>query len=102
MDDSLFRKDDEDEAILCLNYDGLYGINNINRFLQESNPNLPVQWGVFQYKVGDPILFLESNRFHPLTYNNMKGKTVGIEVFDADNVNVRIQFDIELEKRTVI
>ncbi len=98
VDDSLFRKDDEDEAILCLNYDGLYGINNINRFLQESNPNPPVQWGVFQYKVGDPILFLESNRFHPLIYNNMKGKIVGIEVFDADTVNARIQFDIELEK----
>ena len=98
VDDSLFRKDDEDEAILCLNYDGLYGINNINRFLQESNPNKPVQWGILQYKVGDPILFLESNRFHPLIYNNMKGKIVGIEVFDAGTVNARIQFDIELEK----
>lgn len=98
VDDSLLRKDDEDEAILCLNYDGLYGINNINRFLQESNPNKPVQWGILQYKVGDPILFLESNRFHPLIYNNMKGKIVGIEVFDAGTVNARIQFDIELEK----
>ena len=98
VDDSLFRKDDEDEAILCLNYDGLYGINNINRFLQESNPNKPVQWGILQYKVGDPILFLESNRFHPLIYNNMKGKIVGIEVFDAGTVNARIPFDIELEK----
>ena len=98
VDDTLFRKDDEDEAILCLNYDGLYGINNINRFLQESNPNPPFQWGILQYKVGDPILFLESNRFHPLIYNNMKGRIIGIQIFDSGTVNARIQFDIELEK----
>lgn len=29
----------------------------------------------------------------------MKGKIVRIEVFDADTVNARIQFDIELEKQ---
>ena len=39
VDHSLFVKSDEDEVTLCLNYDGLYGINNINRFLQESNDN---------------------------------------------------------------
>ena len=31
----IFKKRDSDEIILCLNYDGLYGINNINKVLQE-------------------------------------------------------------------
>lgn len=39
VDESLLSSLEPGEAILCLNYDGLYGINNINRFLQESNPN---------------------------------------------------------------
>lgn len=38
VDESLLSSLEPGEAILCLNYDGLYGINNINRFLQESNP----------------------------------------------------------------
>lgn len=38
LDKSLFESQGKDEIILCLNYDGLYGINNINRFLQGSNP----------------------------------------------------------------
>ncbi len=98
VDHTLFVKSDEDEVTLCLNYDGLYGINNINRFLQESNPNPAFSWGIQQYKVDDPVLFLESSRFHPLIYNNMKGKIVKIEVIDEGTVNARIIFDIELEK----
>ena len=31
LDKSLFEAQREDEIILCLNYDGLYGINNVNR-----------------------------------------------------------------------
>ena len=98
VDDTLFTKSDEDEVILCLNYDGLYGINNINRFLQESNPHQAYQWGVQQYKVGDPVLFLESNRFHPLIYNNMKGDIIGIQIHDAGTPNERIEFEIALSK----
>jgi ATP-dependent exoDNAse (exonuclease V) alpha subunit len=48
------------EGILCLNYDGLYGINNINRFLQSSNPNSAVEWGSATYKIGDPVVFNDS------------------------------------------
>lgn len=96
VDDSLLTAVGEDEAVLCLNYDGLYGINNINRFLQESNPNPAFQWDVQQYKVGDPVLFLENNRFHPLIYNNMRGRIVGIEIVDAGAANERIVFDIEV------
>ena len=36
----------EDEIILALNYNGLYGINNINSILQENNPNEAVSVGV--------------------------------------------------------
>ncbi len=96
VDESLLTAAGDDEAVLCLNYDGLYGINNINRFLQESNPNPAVEWDVQQYKVGDPVLFLENNRFHPVIYNNMRGRIVGIDKLDLDTPNERIQFDIEL------
>lgn len=95
LDTSIFDQEDDEQIILCLNYDGLYGINNINRFLQENNPNPPITWGVHNYKVNDPILFNESNRFAPLIYNNMKGRIVDIEVLEETN---QIQFDIELDK----
>lgn len=93
LNESIFEHFGEDEIILCLNYDGLYGINNINRFLQSSNENYAYNWGIQTYKVNDPILFNESERFAPLIYNNLKGKIVGIEMF-----NNKIQFDIELDK----
>lgn len=98
LDSSIFAPAEKDEIILCLNYDGLYGINNINRFLQENNPNPPVTWGIQQYKVNDPILFNESTRFMPVIYNNMKGRIHAIKILDSGNVNHRIQFDIEVEK----
>ena len=92
LDESLFEKDQKDEVILCLNYDGLYGINNINRFLQGRNPNPSVEWGVLTYKIGDRVLFNESKRFSPLIYNNMKGEIVNIVVEES-----KIWFEIELE-----
>ena len=92
LDDSIFEHSGEDEIILCLNYDGLYGINNINRFLQNSNPNRSIIWGINAYKVGDPILFNESNIFSPLIHNNSKGRIVGISPEEQ-----QIWFNIELE-----
>jgi energy-coupling factor transporter ATP-binding protein EcfA2 len=97
LDVSIFAHTEVDEIILCLNYDGLYGINNINRYLQESNSSVPVSWGIQKYKVNDPILFNESNRFAPLIYNNMKGRIVGIDILDSEKPTERIQFDIELD-----
>lgn len=94
---SIFDATEVDEIILCLNYDGLYGINNINRFLQESNLSTPVSWGIQQYKINDPILFNDSGRFAPLIYNNMKGWIVGIEIIDSGEFTERIQFDIKLD-----
>ena len=92
LNDSIFEHSEDDEIILCLNYDGLYGINNINRFLQGNNENEPQQWGIHTYKINDPVLFNESNRFKPLIHNNLKGKILGIEIF-----NDKIQFDIEID-----
>ena len=94
LNESIFKSLNEDEITLCLNYDGLYGINNLNRFLQNGNPSEAVIWGIETYKVGDPVIFNESNRFSPLIYNNLKGRinniiktnetiTFDIEVFDA-------------------
>lgn len=99
VDSSLLSSLKEGEAILCLNYDGLYGINNINRFLQESNSNPPVRWDIQYYKVGDPILFLESDRFRPVIYNNMKGIIRGIDILDSGTYEERIQFDVEVPKQ---
>ncbi len=93
LDESIFEHSDDDEIILCLNYDGLYGINNINRFLQNSNPNQSIVWGINIYKVGDPVLFNESNIFSPLIHNNSKGQIVGIRPEKQ-----QIWFDIELEE----
>lgn len=93
LDNSIFEHSEEDEIILCLNYDGLYGINNINRFLQESNEKKPVSWGVHTYKIGDPILFNESDRFMPVIHNNLKGQIIDIQVSKNS-----IQFDIEIDK----
>jgi hypothetical protein len=95
LDTSIFEHNQHEEIILCLNYDGLYGINNINRLLQENNPQTAIAWGIHKYKVGDPILFNESNRFYPLIYNNMKGRIIQQQVIHETN---EIQFDIELER----
>ncbi len=92
LDDSIFTKAEKDEIVLCLNYDGLYGINNINRFLQNSNTNPSIAWGVGIYKIGDPVLFNESNRFSPLIHNNSKGYIVDIKCEED-----KIWFDIELD-----
>lgn len=95
LDSTVFDKKSEDEIILCLNYDGLYGINNINRFLQENNPSKAYRWGLWTFKVGDPILFNESERFMPVLYNNLKGKIVNIELDDDGEC---IWFSIEVDK----
>lgn len=93
LDESLFEAHAEDEIILCLNYDGLYGINNVNRFLQSSNSNPAITWHVSTYKVGDPVLFNETDRFGPAIYNNLKGRIVAIKEDDG-----HITFDVELDR----
>ena len=93
LEKTLFDNQGRDEIILCLNYDGLYGINNINRFLQSSNSGAATTWGDATYKTGDPVLFNETERFRPAIYNNLKGWIVGISRFSD-----RIQFDVQLDR----
>ena len=95
LNESIFKRSSMDEIILCLNYNGLYGINNINRFLQNNNPSQGIRWGLWTYKVGDPILFNDSQRFSPVLYNNLKGRIVDIELETNGN---RIWFSIEIDK----
>lgn len=93
LDKTLYQTQGGDEIILCLNYDGLYGINNINRFLQSSNPDAATTWGDSTYKIGDPVLFNDTERFRGVIYNNLKGWILGIGHFPD-----RIQFDVQLDR----
>lgn len=90
---TLFENHSPDDIILALNYDGLYGINNINRFLQACNPNPAVTWGPAVYKVNDPVLFSDNDRFRGLIYNNLKGTITAVQAFKE-----RIEFDICLDR----
>lgn len=68
-------KEDEykDHVVLCLNYDGKFGLNNMNNYFQcANNKGEPVVWDEWTYKKGDPVLFNDSKRF-PILYNNLKG-----------------------------
>ena len=66
---------------------------SVNRFLQANNPNKAIEWGDLVYKINDPILFNETQRFGNVIYNNLKGKIVDIKLLDK-----QIEFDIEIEK----
>lgn len=91
--EALRPSSEDDEIVLCLNYDGLYGINNLNRYLQGINPNKAFHFGPHVYKVGDPILFLDSRRFSSVLYNNLKGR-----ISDITLIRRGIVFDLELDK----
>ncbi|MDM7540010.1 ATP-dependent DNA helicase [Leuconostoc mesenteroides] len=93
FNESIFQRSERDEIVLCLNYDGLYGINNINTLLQENNPNKKIQVGLKSYKIDDPILFIDTERFRGIFYNNLKGWIRGIARNDTYT-----QFDIEIDK----
>ena len=80
-----------DEVILCLNYDGKFGLNNMNSYFQNANTETAVVWRDWKYKVGDHILFNDTDRFS-LLYNNLKGQIVQIELFDS-----RIIFTVDVE-----
>ncbi len=94
LNESIFEKEmNSDEIVLCLNYDGLYGINNLNRFLQEGRESKCVEYNFERYKVGDPIIFFENSRFGDLLYNNLKGNILDIQEEDK-----QIKFTIEVDK----
>ena len=64
----------------------MYGVNNINRYMQKVNPSNPVEWGNWVYKVGDKVLFNDNKRFGSVLYNNLKGTIVTIDRKDEEIV----------------
>ena len=93
LNNKIFEKQDNDEIILCLGYDGLYGINQINKYLQDSNHNKKFEFGIKTYKVGDPILFFDTKQFGDILYNNLKGTITEIKTDENS-----IYFEVEIEK----
>ena len=88
----IFTSDVKDEVVLCLNYDGKFGLNNINSYFQNANPNgEAIIWQSWRFKKGDKILFNDNSRFTYL-YNNLKGIIVDIEKTDD-----QIAFIIDVE-----
>lgn len=92
LSESIFNDRKSEEIVLCLNYDGPYGINNINRYLQMTNRNEPIEWGVNVYKVDDPIIFSDVRRFSDVLYNNLKGRIIKIE---KDEKSITFQLFVE-------
>lgn len=90
----IFSRRFDDEIVLCLNYDGLYGINNINNYLQKRNTNKPYYWKQYTFKVDDPVLFIETFRFGNTLFNNLKGSIKAIAI-DKNN---DIQFEILIDR----
>lgn len=69
---------DEDEVVLCLNYDGKFGLNNMNQYFQNANTNSKAfSWEEWSYKIGDRIIFTNTRR-STLPYNNLKGTIINI------------------------
>ena len=96
LNESIFEKDDE-EIILCLGYDGLYGVNNINRYMQKINPSKPIEWGNWTYKIGDKVLFNESRRFGNVLYNNLKDRILSIDK-KTDEIVFQVLVDKVIDK----
>lgn len=89
---NVFKRECEDEVILCLNYDGKFGLNDMNNYFQAANTKgEAIPWAEWSYKVGDPILFNDSKRFD-LLYNNLKGRIVDIEKHSGS-----ISFTVDVE-----
>ena len=106
INDDIFKVR-ENEVVLCLNYDGLYGINNVNRYLQASNPNKAYEYQQNLYKVGDPVVFITNDYSEYGIYNNLSGKiadirneeeniTFKIELFDSVNFVGKLSPEIEI------
>lgn len=95
---NIFVKEDKDEVILCLNYDGKFGLNNMNNYFQNANASEEaISWQEWNYKVGDRILFNDTERF-AILYNNLKGEIVHIEK-QVDRILFTIDANILLTEK---
>lgn len=94
----IFERTSDEEIILCLNYDGMYGINNINKVMQNSNKNREYTLGVDVFKVDDPVLFNDCPRFNKFTHNNLKGI---IKEIEEDSSKEAMWFCIEIDEDSI-
>ena len=94
---NILNSEIEDEVILCLNYDGKFGLNNMNNYFQNANPEKAVNWRDWTYKVGDYILFNDTERFS-LLYNNLKGRIAQIESY-SNKIKFTIDVPITLTEK---
>lgn len=78
----------------------MYGVNNINRYMQKVNPSNPIEWGNWVYKVGDKVLFNDNKRFGGVLYNNLKGTIVAIDR-KAEEIVFQIQIDKKISDRDI-
>lgn len=77
LGENIFKRED-DEVVLCLNYDGKFGLNNMNQYFQNANTQSEeVFWAEWTFKIGDPIVFVDTKRSQ-LLYNNLRGTIVDI------------------------
>ena len=83
----------EDTITLCLNYGGLFGINNVNKIMQLNNPSNQFVIRKHVYKKGDPIIFRESRYYKNVFYNNLKGIIKDIERTDNGHLFTVEVFD---------
>lgn len=96
--EEIFISEEDDEIILCLNYDGKFGLNNVNLYFQNANTKSEVySWAEWTFKVGDPVIFLDTKR-SPLLYNNLKGRIVDISKNEAA-ITFTLDIDIVLTER---
>ena len=98
LSEEIFTEETKDEVVLCLNYDGMYGINNINKIKQSANSNPEFTFGIDTYKKGDRILFNDCPRFRDFLYNNLKGTIIDI---DIDPESRCWWFTIEIDEEAV-
>ena len=88
----IFVREDNDEIVLCLNYDGKFGLNNMNLYFQNDNTKSEVYtWAEWTFKVGDPVIFLDTKR-SSLLYNNLKGRIV-----DISRNDLAISFTLDID-----
>lgn len=83
LDDNQLFEYNDNQIILALNYDGLYGVNNLNLILQEKNTCEEFKIGSYKYKIGDPVLFTENNAYIQVLYNNLKGRITNFKISEG-------------------
>ncbi len=90
---NIFEDIAESEVVLCLNYDGKFGLNSINNYFQDyKTTEKAFKWREWKYKKGDPVLFNDNKRF-PMLYNNLKGRIVDIA---SDSTSITFTVDVDI------